>query len=95
MPQALAAARKRRLMRLRSGELPVFLVTVKPTPGIASATAMACSEKPERPARAPLLALRNSDRLRSGRNPALEGAAVIAASGLKPRGACGRERGGD
>ena len=31
--QALTASRRRRLMRLRSGALPVFLVTVNPMPG--------------------------------------------------------------
>src|SRR5690349_20647798 len=69
-------------MRLRWGELPVFLVTVRPTPGSASAVSMACSVKPVRPARCPRAALRNCARLRRRLNAALCGAAVTTASSL-------------
>ena len=76
---AAAAARRRRFMRFRSGELPTFLVTVKPTPGSLSALATACSPNAERPARLPRAALKNCERRFRRRNVAFgwEESAVI------------------
>src|SRR5690349_22921565 len=69
-------------MRLRSGELPVFLVTVSPTPGSVASVAMLWSEKAVRPARCPRAALRNCARLVRRLSPVLRGPAVIAARSL-------------
>ena len=66
--QALTASRSLRLMRLRSGELPVFLVTVYPTPGTGSATGTACNTKPRLAILLPRAALRNCARFFRRRN---------------------------
>src|SRR5690242_12505561 len=50
-------------MRLRSGALPIFLVTVSPRPGGSVSAAIPCSENAVRPARLPRAALRNCARL--------------------------------
>src|SRR3954469_5553922 len=64
-------------MRLRCGELPVFLVTVRPIPASGALIAMACSENAVRPARWPVAALRNCARLRRRLSPLVCGAAVM------------------
>ena len=69
-------------MRLRSGELPISLVTVKPIPGSSFALAMACSENAERPTRWPRAALRNSDRFLRRRTAPSTGMAVSTANAL-------------
>lgn len=69
-------------MRLRSGALPTFLVTVSPRPGVSAATAMACTDSAGRPARLPRAALRNCARLVRRRNPACCTRAVVTASPL-------------
>src|SRR5690606_20194809 len=53
------AARSLRLILLRTGALPVLLVTVNPTPGLPSATFTACSTKPPLATFVPRAALRN------------------------------------
>src|SRR5690606_39014603 len=55
-------------MRLRSGELPTFLVTVKPTPASSSIAGIACSPNADRPARLTRAALRNCERRFRRRN---------------------------
>ena len=70
-------------MRFRSGELPVFLVTVRPTPGAPVSTGTICSVNPLRPARDPRATLRNCARFLRRRNWSLRGPAVIAASVLR------------
>ena len=87
-------ARRRRLMRLRSGELPVFLVTVKPDARrSASSPAIACSEKAERPARLPRAALRNCARLVRRRKRRVVRRGRHRGPRLRPRASCGRARG--
>ncbi len=73
-------------MRLRSGELPTFLVTVKPTPGNTSSTGATCIPNAERPARLPRAALKNCERRLRRRNVASAGASAV----IRPT-ALGRE----
>src|SRR5690606_32796198 len=59
---ARTASRSRRLILLRSGALPVFLVTVYPTAGTGSATPAACNTKPRLAIFLPRAAFRNCAR---------------------------------
>lgn len=80
-------------MRLRCGELPCCLVTVKPMPGSSSARSFACSENAERPTRfasgdsnkfGSVLEASQGDLLRYGR---------VHGHSLRPTASCGRQRG--
>lgn len=80
-------------MRLRSGALPTFLVTVNPIPGFSKALCTDCNENPGRFVRLPLAARKNSARLINRRIWTVFAMAATGPKALKPRGAYDRGRG--
>jgi hypothetical protein len=98
------ASRNRRRIRLRTGELPVFLVTVSPKRGPAASPGLtlACRVKAGAPTRRPLPARWNSARCFSrpqGRGVGIDGSSKAFRAGtrgveFRRRASCGRGRGG-
>lgn len=81
-------------MRLRSVAVPVFLVTVKPTPGTESETLTACKTKPRLATLLPRAAFKNCARL-TRRRIGDAGFTGKSPENVMPTAACGQSHDGD